>query len=92
MEGNNGLSDAKGAYTNVIVYALNKNNFFDVVRAEFDYRRYDVIDIEDVEQFSERANKYILRNELLELAQLVELTGEAGIDTFHLYDNDETLI
>lgn len=88
-EGNNEFSDVKGAYVNVIMHASNNDNFIDAVKLEFDYRGFYVVDIEDIELFSERKSQYQLRDELLELANYVEQTGMVGIDRFHLYENDD---
>lgn len=90
-EGNAELFDAKGAFTNTIMYAYSESDFIDSVKSEFDSKKYYVIDIEDVELFSNRASKYQLREELLDLAKFVEQTGKAGIDKFHLYEVDESL-
>jgi len=86
LEGNNEFSLTKGIYVNIIALASSIDDYRGVINADLVGQKYRLIDIEDVETFQERTQKYHVSDELLGLAKQVQVTGKIGLGTFHTYN------
>lgn len=54
--------------------------------------RVELVEIDDLELMSERRSKYALTEELREVADLSEATGEIKLGSFHIYDDADDLM
>ena len=90
-QGNDDLGDSSGAYVNVISYASSSSQFCKLVKKELLELGFIVVEIEDIELFSDRIETYSVSDELFDLAREVESSKKIGLGTFHSYKNDESL-
>jgi hypothetical protein len=77
--------DAGGAYTIVLGYALDRQDFTTQVTNALHTQGYEIFEIEDVEPFSKEIEKYEVTDEILELVREVELTNEFQCGTLHAF-------
>lgn len=89
MPGNNELENAKGAYVNAIVLADGIDSYRIKVKEELSMLSFYVVEMEDIELFSDRKNKYSISEELNEIAENAENTGNVSFGIFHSYEEDE---
>jgi hypothetical protein len=75
----------RGACVNVVACAANEGAFRLAVEKALAEAGFSLVDIEDVEVFSERASRYRVAGELVEFAKTVEQDGLVRFGTFHTY-------
>lgn len=83
------LLDRNQAIVNVLAIAIDEHQFSQIVRATLDGRGFDLIQLEDPEPLAQRAEQFIVAEELLRLAEEVRRTGLPQFGTFHTWVSDE---
>lgn len=84
--GNEILNDSTGAFVIVLASALSARDFTNKVKENIESMGLEFIQIEDVELFSERAEKNELDKNIINLAIEVIETGEIRFGDFHTFD------
>ncbi len=75
----------KGACVNVVGLASDRSDFSKCAKRAFSKIEFDMIDLEDVEELSERVNTHGVAASLRELAHEAEIDGQLKFGTFHTY-------
>lgn len=84
--GNKILNNSTGAFVNVLASALSARDFTNKVKETIESMGLEFIQIDDVELFSERAEKNELDKNIIKLAIEVIETGEIRFGDFHTFD------
>jgi hypothetical protein len=85
-EGNDSLGKGTGgAYTNVLGYADNYDDFVSKVANALKTQGFEMFEIEDVELYSDRILKFQVDNEIIELAREVESKNEYRYGKFYTF-------
>ena len=89
-EGKNSLLEgANGAYTNVLAYVSSEDHYCKNVTAALKEKGFLVLEIEDVEPFSERVKRFKIDDELIELSQECEKKKIICAGTFYPFLQEE---
>lgn len=81
--GSRTLNDAKGAYVTAVAFVADRNAFEFVVAKALNELNLAPFEFEDVEPISERVSKWVVDDNLLELASEVESGGGVRFGTFY---------
>ena len=79
------LNGAKGAYVNILGFFVDEAEFIAEAMNVLDTIGLNMVDIEDVEPFSARLDKYEVDEKLLDLAKQVADMHQVMFDSFHTY-------
>ena len=79
------LENSKGAYTSIVTMASSLKNYEEKVKELLNYYFLDLIEIEDAEPFEDRIAKYIVDQDLIDLAKSVMETGGIRFSTLNTY-------
>jgi len=80
------LKGSKGAYVNILCYALNDVEFIIEATKALNEIGLKLIDIEDIEPISERAKNYLIDDNLITLAKQTNEENRIMIGVLHTYD------
>lgn len=83
--GNDALRGAKGAYVSAVALADNVTDFSQVVTSTLNKHGFDVVEIEDIEEFAERAGKFSIASDVANLAERLSAQNSVALGTFHSY-------
>jgi len=86
------LEGARGAFVNAVGPAPSSTEFEHRLRELVANLGFELIDLDDLELMSERQSKYALTEELREVADLSEASGEIELGSFHTYDDADDLM
>ncbi len=75
----------KAACVNVVGLATGPSDFSKRAQKALSEAEFDMIDLEDVEAFSERVSTHEVDASLRELAREAEVDGQVKFGTFHTY-------
>ncbi len=87
--GSRTLNEAKGAYVTAVAFVADKNAFESVVAKALSELNLASFEFEDVEPLCERVSKWVVDDNLLELASEVESDGGVRFGTFHNFMKTE---
>jgi len=79
----------RGIFTTVVALAATSTSFVQSITRELEKLRYRLVDIDEVELFEQRKEKYQLTEELCHLACIAESGGDPQFTRFHSYPLDE---
>jgi len=78
--------DFDGAYVNILSVASNQEEFAKKAKNAVDQEKMFLIDLTEVELLDDRAENYILSDELMHLADEAKTSGAVCFTEFHTYD------
>jgi hypothetical protein len=84
IPGSSALSAGEGAYVNAVVVASDEGEFENLVAHALNEIGLFVVNIEDAEPFSKRAARYVLDDDILQLADEARSRGVC-FGAFHVY-------
>jgi hypothetical protein len=86
------LEGARGAFVNAVGPAPSSVEFEHRLRELVVGLGFELVEIDDLELMSERRSKCVQTEELREVADLSEATGEIKLGSFHTYDDADDLM
>ena len=89
IQGTDVLDGCMGAYTNVVALACDLQDYLRQVGEMFAEAGLRVVEVEDVEPFSERIRKWEVSEELERIASEVKVTGSPGFDELYGFENED---
>lgn len=86
------LEGARGAFVNAVGPAASATEFEHRLRELVAGLGFELVELDDLELMSERRSKDALTEELREVANRSEATGEIKLGSFHTYDDADDLM